>query len=189
MPARIVPAARLSDDEFIAFCQANEPYQFETNERGEIVMMTPMGGEGGNLEGYVFRELDYWVERSGKGYAFNASVCFRLPDRSRRMPDAAWVPLEKWNALSRDEKRKFPPFCPDFVVELRSESDRASAVERKMGMWMANGAQLAWLIDPIRKLAIIYRPGQKPETKLRPDFLDGEGPVDGFRLKMERFWA
>ena len=91
-PIKIVPAAPLSDEEFLAFCRANEPYQFEQDAKGEIIVMTPSGGEGGNLEGFIFRELDLWVERSGLGYAFNSTVCFRLPDKSfadagRRMGD------------------------------------------------------------------------------------------------------
>lgn len=189
LPARIVPAAPLSDDEFLAFCRANQPYQFEQDAKGEIIVMTPTGGEGGNLEGYIFRELDLWVERSGLGFAFNANVCFRLPDNSLRMPDAAWVTLDRWNALTKSQKRKFPPFCPDFVVELRSDSDRVKAIEGKMQLWMSNGAKLAWLIDPIRKLAIIYRPGQQPKTLRQPEMLEGEGPIAGFGLEMERFWA
>jgi Uma2 family endonuclease len=189
LPIRIVPAAPLSDDEFLAFCRDNEPYQFEQDAKGEIIVMTPTGGEGGNLEGYIFRELDLWVERTGLGFAFNANVCFRLPDKSLRMPDAAWVTLDRWNALTKSEKRKFPPFCPDFVVELRSDSDRAKALEEKMQIWMSNGAQLAWLIDPVRKLAIVYRGGQQPKTLLKPEVLEGEGPIAGFRLEMERFWA
>jgi Uma2 family endonuclease len=189
LPAKIVPAAPLSDEEFLAFCQANEPYRFEINERGEILVMTPSGLEGSNFEGYVFSKLDDWVEQTGKGFAVNSNAGFRLPDSSLRLPDAAWISPERWNALSRDERRKFGQFCPEFVVEVRSSSDRATAIERKMGRWMANGAQLAWLIDPVRKLAVVYRPGQTPETFVRPEFLEGEGPVEGFRLKMERFWA
>ena len=188
-PIKIVPAAPLSDEEFLAFCRANEPYQFEQDAKGEIIVMTPSGGEGGNLEGFIFRELDLWVERSGLGYAFNSTVCFRLPDKSLRMPDAAWVTLDRWNCLTKSQQRKFPPFCPDFLVEFRSPSDRAKAVQEKTHIWMSNGAQLAWLIDPIRKLASIYRQGQEPETLRKPDMLEGEGPVRGFRLETGRFWA
>jgi Uma2 family endonuclease len=189
LPAKIVPAAPMSDEEFLAFCEANEPYQFEINEKGEILVMTPSGLEGGNFEGYVFRELDLWVERTGNGFAVNSNAGFRLSDTSLRLPDAAWISPERWKALSREERRKFGQFCPDFVVEVRSPSDRAVTVEKKMGRWMANGARLAWLIDPIRNLAILYRPDRSSETVVRPEFLDGEGPVEGFRLKMERFWV
>lgn len=189
LPIRISPAAPFSDEEFLAFCRANESYRFEQSTEGEIIVMTPAGGKGANQEGYIFRELDLWVERTGNGFAFNSNAGFRLPDGSLRLPDAAWVPLERWNSLSDAEQEKFPHFCPDFVVELRSPGDRATELEEKMQRWVKNGAQLAWLIDPIRKSAIIYRPNQEPETLMQPEFLDGEGPIVGFRLKMERFWA
>jgi Uma2 family endonuclease len=189
LPAKIVPSAPLSDDEFLAFCEANEPYQFEINEKGEILVMTPSRPKGGNLEGYVFRELDSWAERVGGGLAVNSNTIFRLSDSSLRMPDAAWISPERWSSLTPAEQEQLPRYCPDFVVEVRSPSDRAATVEKKMGRWIANGARLAWLIDPIRKLAIVYWPGGTPESKARPEFLDGEGPVEGFRLKMERFWA
>jgi len=189
LPAKVVPSAPLSDDDFLSFARASEPYRIEMNAEGEIIVMTPTGAEGGNLEGYIFRELDFWVERAGNGFAVNSNTAFRLPDKSIRIPDAAWISPERWDSLSKEQKKKFPPFCPDFVVELRSESDRAKTLERKMNVWMANGAHLAWLIDPIRKLAKVYRPGVKSETLIQPEFLDGEGPVGGFRLKMERFWA
>jgi Uma2 family endonuclease len=105
-----------------------------------------------------------------------------------RAPDAAWVSSEKWDRLSREERAKFLPFCPEFVIELRSPSDSLSDLEQKMSDWLANGAELAWLIDPQRKLVVIYRPGRQPETLLQPDFLRGEEPILGFSLKMHRFW-
>ncbi len=137
MPARIVPADRLTDDEFLAFCQANEPYQFEMNERGEILVTTPLGLEGSNIEGYVFRKLDDWVEQTGNGFAVNANGGFRLPDSSLRLPDAAWISSERWNSLTPAQREKFGQFCPDFVAEVRSPSDRAAAVEKKMLKWRA----------------------------------------------------
>jgi Uma2 family endonuclease len=188
-PVRISPAARLSDEEFLAFCRAGEPYRFEEDEHGKIIMMTPAGAKGANLEGYLFRELDAWVESSGRGFAVNSNAGFRLPDTSLRLPDAGWISPEKWNSLSADEQEKFPHFCPEFVIELRSPGDRVAGIEKKMGKWIRNGAQLAWLIDRKRKLAVIYRSNREPQTLVQPDFLEGEGPVAGFRLKMERFWA
>jgi Uma2 family endonuclease len=188
-PVRIVPSARLSDEEFLAFCRANEPYQFEQDDHGEIIMMTPAGARGANLEGYLFSALDAWVQATGKGFAVNSNAGFRLPDTSLRLPDAGWISTEKWNSLSAQEQEGFPQLCPDFVIELRSPSDRAPAVEKKMAKWMRNGAQLAWLIDRKRKIVIVYRTGRQPETLEKPEVLVGEGPVAGFRLEMLRFWA
>jgi Uma2 family endonuclease len=189
LPARIVPSAPLTDDELMAFSRATEPYRIEQNAEGEIIVMTPVGGEGGNLEGRIVRELGNWTEESGHGVYFGPNTGFRLPDSSVLSPDAAWVPIEQWNSLSRPQRQRFLPFCPAFLIELRSPSDPAIELEEKMTRWMSNGAQLAWLIDPIRKLAIVYRPGRQPETLIQPTFLYGEEPVSGFRLEMQRFWA
>ena len=190
LPAKIVPAAPMSDEEFLAFCELNEPYQFEINEKGEILVMTPSGLKGGNCRRLCLSRARYLGRR--RQAKASQSTPMRGSDfrtHRLRLPDAAWISPERWNSLTRAERRKLGQFCPDFIVEVRSPSDRAAAVEKKMGKWMVNGARLAWLIDPIRKLAIVYRPGLAPETMVRPEFLEGEGPVEGFRLKMERFWA
>lgn len=189
MPFKIAPAAPLSDDELMVFARANEPYRIEQNAKGEVVVMTPVGGETSSWEAYLSYVLTRWVEENRNGISFSPSAGFRLPDKTLLSPDASWIAADRWESLNRQQQRGFTPFCPDFLIELRSPSDSASAVEEKMELWMANGAQLAWLIDPIRKLAIIYRPGQQPETLLKPEVLEGEGPIAGFRLKMERFWA
>jgi Uma2 family endonuclease len=188
-PLILRPARPLDNDELLEFCAANDSLRIERNPTGELVVMTPSGGTTSNLEGYLFRELDLFVEHEGRGFAFNSNGGFSLPDGSVRAPDAAWVASEKWNRLSREERAKFPPFCPEFVIELRSPSDSLADLQSKMSDWLANGAQLAWLIDPIRRLAVIYRPNREPETLLQPDILPGEGPVAGFILRMQRFWA
>jgi Uma2 family endonuclease len=187
-PLVIHPPRRLSDQELLLFCAANEPLRIEHTAQGDLVVMTPAGGKTGNKEGYLFRELDLWVEREGKGIAFNSNTGFLLPDGSMRVPDAAWLSDEKWRALTGKQQDGFVPACPEFVVELRSPSDRASQVEERMEFWIDKGALSGWLIDPQRQMAMIYRPAVEPETLLKPEFLEGEGPVAGFRLKMQRFW-
>ena len=159
----------LDDVQLLEFCAANDPLRIERNPAGELIVMTPSGGKTSNREGYLSRELDIWAEQHGRGIAFNASGGFSLPDGSVRAADAAWLSLQKWNSLSSDEQSKFLPFCPEFVIELRSPSDSISELEQKMKDWIANGAHLAWLIDPIRKLAIIYRSGKEPEILPQPD--------------------
>jgi Uma2 family endonuclease len=189
LPVKIAPAAPLSDEELVAFARANEPYRIEQNASGEIIVMTPVGGETSSWEAYLSYVLTRWVEEGGGGISFSPSAGFRLPDKMLLSPDASWIAADRWASLDRQQQRGFTPFCPDFLIELRSPSDSVSAAEEKMDQWMANGTQLAWLIDPIRKLAIIYRPGQQPETLHKPEVLEGEGPIAGFRLEMERFWA
>jgi len=187
-PVVLRPAMRLSDDEFLRFSAANESLRIERTAEGDFVVMTPAGSRTGNKEGYIFRELDLWVERDKKGIAFNSNIAVKFTDGNIRMPDAAWVSDSNWNSLTEEQKDGFLPHCPEFIVELRSPSDRASQVEAKMEFWMSRGAQLGWLIDPQRKLAMIYRPDQEAATLLQPEFLEGEGPIAGFKLKMQRFW-
>ncbi len=189
LPLKIAPAAPVSDEVLVAFARANEPYRIEQNAKGEIIVMTPVGGEGSSWEAYLSYALTRWAIETGKGISFSPSAGFRLPDKTLLSPDASWIATNRWRSLSRQQQREFTPLCPDFLIELRSPTDSASATEEKMGQWMANGAQLAWLIDPIRKLSIVYRPGQQPETLNKPEVLEGEGPIAGFRLEMERFWA
>jgi Uma2 family endonuclease len=179
---------RLNDDQLLEFCAANELLRIERNPAGELIVMTPAGAKTGNAELYIGRELDLWVERERRGIAFNSNTGFSLPDGSVRSPDAAWLSSEKWRSLSLEQQSKFLPFSPEFVIELRSPSDALSDLEQKMSDWLANGTQLAWLIDLLRKLGVIYRPGQEPETLAQPEFLKGEGPIAGFTLKMQRLW-
>lgn len=188
LPVILRPPRPLRDDELLEFCAANDSLRIERSPAGELIVMTPAGGKTGNQEGYIFRELDFWVEHKQHGIAFNSNTGFSLPDGSVRSPDAAWLSTEKWSSLTPEEQGKFIPFCPEFVVELRSPSDSLTELEEKMSDWMANGAQLAWLIDPFRKLAMIYRSAQEPETLLHPEFLNGEGPIASFTLKMQRLW-
>jgi len=187
-PVVLRPSHPLSDDELLEFCVDNDFFRIERSAAGELIVMTPSGGKTSNCESFLSRELDLWAEKDGRGIAFNANGGFSLPDGSVRAADAAWLLLEKWNRLSREQQAKFVPFCPDFLIELRSPSDPVGDLESKMADWMSNGAQLGWLIDPQRKVAILYRPGRNPETLVRPETLHGEAPVAGFELKMHRFW-
>lgn len=178
----------LDDEALLEFCALNDSVRIERNPAGELIVMTPAGGKTGNRELYAGREMDLWVEREKKGIAFGSNTGFSLPDGSVRAPDAAWLSSEKWNRLTEEEKGKFLPFCPEFIVEVRSPTDSVNDLEQKMAEWILNGAQLGWLIDPQRKLAMIYRPGSDPETLVQPEFLHGEGPIAGYILKMQRFW-
>jgi Uma2 family endonuclease len=168
-PIILRPSRRLDDDELLEFCAANDPLRIERNPAGELIVMTPAGGKTSNREGYLSRKLDLWAESEGRGIAFNSNGGFSLPDGSVRAPDAAWLSGEKWRSLTPEEQGKFVPFCPEFVVELRSPSDNIAEVEQKMTDWIANGTYLAWLIDPLRKVAMIDRPGQEPKPSSSPN--------------------
>jgi len=188
LPIKIVPAAPVSDEEFIAFSRANEPYRFERNPLGEIIMMTPVGRRGGRRELSLAFELDNWAKSDGRGEVDGSNTGWNLPDGWTLSPDASWTSKERLDRFSAEEQEKFLPICPDFVAEVRSQSDALSAAKEKMERWMANGAQLGWLIDPYSATAYIYRPGQLPETLHKPEILAGEGPIAGFRLEMSPIW-
>jgi Uma2 family endonuclease len=187
LPVTIRPAAPLSDDALLAFCAANSGLDIESDPDGSIRIMTPAGPESSRLNQILGAELLLWARRSG-GEVFGPDLGVRFADKTLRGPDVAWLSTDRWNALKRSKRPGFLPICPEFVAELRSRSDRASAIEAKMEFWISRGAQLGWMIDPRRRLVMIYRPGQEPETLLAPELLEGEGPIQGFRLEMAEFW-
>jgi Uma2 family endonuclease len=135
-PVLIRPAVPLTDEELIHFSEVNKPYRFERNKYGEIVMMTPVGGIGGTHEGWVFSSLINWNETAQTGIAFGPNTGFNLPDGSCLSPDAAWVSLARWNALTPEEQAGFPPLCPEFLIEVRSRSDSRRMVDEKMQLWL-----------------------------------------------------
>jgi len=190
LPVRLRTARKLSDDELERFSRANEPLQIERDANGELIVMSPVGTEGGSTEIEVCTELLIWARSDGRGKVFGPSAGFTLSDTSVRAPDAAWVSLDRWNALTEQQRKHgFAPICPEFVIELRSPTDRLKSLQDKMQMWIANGAELAWLIDPIRKVVEVYRPGEETEVHENPTSVQGSGPVRGFELVLSRIWS
>ena len=188
-PVTLIPAQPPTDDELIRFSEANKPCRVERTREGEIVVMTPVGGIGGTHEFYVASMLYAWTEETGTGIGFGSNTGFNLRDGSCLSPDAAWLSLSRWEGLTPEEQAGFPPLCPEFVMEVRSRGDRRRMVEEKMSLWMENGAELAWLVDPVEGNAAIYRAGKAVRMLERPDAIEGEGPVAGFVLRAARLWA
>lgn len=188
-PISLRPAATLTDEELMRFSEENKPYKIERNKYGEIIIMTPVGGIGSAHEAYVAYALLHWNETTGAGLAFISNAGFNLPDGSCLSPDAAWLARDRWDALTHEQQAGYPPLCPDFVLEVRSQSDPRSAVEAKMQLWLENGASLAWLVDPIDNNVVLYRPGQAAELLDRPEVVSGTGPVAGFELRCARLWT
>lgn len=147
-----------------------------------------MGSEGVNREIEISYQLQNWSRENG-GISFSASVLFTFPDGSKRGPDASWITKEQWEALSKEDRETFAPICPDFVIELRSRSDRISNLNKKMLDYIANGVRLGWLIDPFERRAYVYRPSQQVETLLDPVSLSGESVLPGFVLNLQPIWA
>lgn len=187
-PFRIRFAQPISSDDLERFCVENDPLRIERDSTGELIVMSPTHSEGGGIESEVFFALASWTHADGRGKFFGSNTGFTLPDTSVRAADAAWVSWPRWNALTPKQRKSYAPICPEFVIEVRSDSDRLPILQAKMGMWIANGAEVAWLIDPLRNAVEIYRPGDSPEVLHEPSSVQGTGPVAGFELMMSRVW-
>ena len=188
-PVRLRFARPMTDEELIRFCAANEMVRVERDANGELILMSPSGSEGGGIETDVATELNIWARQDGRGKVFGSNAGFTLPDGSVRAADAHWVSWLRWNALSDAERKGFAPLCPEFVIEVRSESDRLAELQAKMLMWLANGAEVAWLVDPSRKVVEVYRPGREVEVVEGGSAVEGDGPVAGFVLELGRVWG
>ena len=135
-------SAPMSDEELIAFSRKNRPYQIECNSEGELEIMSSPGAQGSHWEAIAISELGNWSASNG-GVSFSSNGGFRLPNGSVRSPDAAWIRQQRWDELSNDERSRFAPLCPDFIMEILSATDSRKRLQGKMDMWIANGAQLS----------------------------------------------
>ena len=187
-PFRINPHRRVCQDEFYDLCVANPDVRMELTAKGVIVVVPPTGGETAYRNSELTAQLANWARRDKRGRAFDSNAEYLLPDGSALSPDASWVDRERLATLTREQKRKFPPVVPDFIVELVSPSDRLATVRKKMEAWIGNGVKLGWLLDPDRRTAHIYRPSREPEKLIEPSALEGEGPVAGFVLDLTDIW-
>lgn len=178
----------LSDDQFLELCFQLETFRVESNAQGEIEIMPPAGFYTSYRNNRICNELCNWTIRDGRGISTDSSGGVRLPNGARRAPDAAWISNQQLKGLPFEQLEKFPPLCPEFVIELRSPSDRLPPLQRKMQEWLDNGALLAWLIDPANRTVYIYRPGQEVEKLVDAQRIAGEGPVAGFELDLTPVW-
>ena len=178
------PVINLSDEQFYQLCVVNRDLSLELNATGELIIVPPVGGESGNREADLITDLNIWNRQTGLGKVFSSSTIFKLPNGAKRSPDAAWVKLERWEALSLEERKKFPPLAPDFAIKLRSESDRLKPLQDKMQEYLDNGVRLGWLINPQDKQVEIYRQNQVVEVGIIPITLSGEDVLPGFELRL-----
>lgn len=185
----ISPIASLSAEQFDPLCQANPDVMFERTPVGELVIMSPTGGETGKPNATRISRFVVWTERMALGEVFDSSTCFRLPGGVDRSPDVAWVEQPRWDALTPEQQRSFPPICPDFVLELSSPRDRLSMIQDKMREYLASGARLGWLLNPEDKQVEIYRPGQDVGVLDASATLLGEAVLPDFVLNLEWLWG
>jgi Uma2 family endonuclease len=179
---------KITDEDFFEFCQSNPELRIECTAEGDLVIMPPTGGETGGRNFTLIVAFGNWAIADGTGKGFDSSTVFKLPNGARRSPDLAWLKLSRWEALTDKERRGFSPLCPDFVIELRSHTDSLSMLQEKMEEYIANGAQLGWLIDPVEKKVYLYRPGAQVECLDNPETVSGDPLLKSFTLSLEEIW-
>lgn len=179
------PGLRLTDRAFWKLCAANPELRLERTARGELIAMSPGGTESGSRNGKLTLRLGNWAEADGSGKFFDSSTGFTLPNGAIRSPDASWISLDRWDGLTFEQRKRFAAICPDFVAELRSDSDRKAKLRKKMREYLAQGARLGWLIDPIDSEIEIYRLGRAIEVLKQPTTLSGEDVLPGFVLDLQ----
>lgn len=177
----------LTDEQFYQLCQNNRELQFERTAKGELIIMTPVGGESGNREADLIIDLGIWNRQTSLGFTFSSSTVFKLPNGADRSPDAAWIRRQRWEALTAEQRRKFPPIAPDFIIELRSATDEIETLHQKMQEYIDAGVLLGWLINPQQQQVEIYRQRQDVEVRNLPTQLSGENILPGFRLSLSGY--
>jgi Uma2 family endonuclease len=183
--ATVVP---MTQDQFFEFCQRHPDKRFERTAEGELIIMPPSGGGTGKRNLSIGAQLYYWAELDGTGEAFDSSTGFILPNGANRSPDVSWVLKTRLAALTAEQKEKFIPLCPDFLVELMSPSDSLPKTQAKMEEYIENGARLGWLIERKKKQVHVYRPGQPVQVHDNPQTLAGAPELPGFVLDLEPVW-
>ncbi|MBD1809335.1 Uma2 family endonuclease [Microcoleus sp. FACHB-SPT15] len=179
----------VTHEQLVELAIANRDLQLERTTTGELIVMPPTGSETGNRNLDIEGQLWLWNRQTKLGKAFNSSTGFHLPNGADRSPDAAWVRQERWDALTLEQRKGFAPLCPDFVLELRSESDNMEPLRAKMREYMENKARLGWLIDRKNKKVEIYRQSQEVAVLDNPTTLSGEDVLPGFVLDLKEVWS
>ncbi|MBL1209145.1 Uma2 family endonuclease [Geminocystis sp. GBBB08] len=176
--------SKIDDQKFYQLCRHNPELKLEQNQKGELIIMSPTGGETGKKNADLIIDFGIWNRQKKLGYIFDSSTCFKLPKGSNRSPDLAYIQKERWDNLTLEEKIKFPPIAPDFVLELMSKTDSLKDTQDKMEEYIDNGVKLGWLINPEKKEVEIYRLGQKKEVLNNPKVLSGEDILPDFTLDL-----
>lgn len=178
---------QLTDEQLYQLCQDNQELNFERTTKGDLIIMTLIGGESGIREADLIGDLGIWNRQTKLGYTFSSSTIFKLTNSADRSPDAAWIKRERWEALTPEQRRKFPPIAPDFIIELRSATDNLATLQNKMQEYLDAGVQLGWLINPQQQQVEVYRQQQQVEVRNLPTQLSGEAILPGFSLSLELY--
>ncbi|HVF87525.1 MAG TPA: Uma2 family endonuclease [Pyrinomonadaceae bacterium] len=182
------PLFEMNDEQFEEFCRLNRDLRIEMTAEGDLLIMPPTFSRTGNRNFKLTTQLGVWTEKDGTGVGFDSSALFVLPNGAKRSPDASWVSKSRLASLTEDERAKFLPLCPDFVVELRSSSDSLAELHEKMREYMTNGARLGWLLDPPTRSVYIYGADGAIEEIKDAERVEGEPLLTGFVLDLQEIW-
>ena len=178
---------QFTDEQFYQLCLSNPELTIERDAEGRLIVMSPVGGDSGSREMDLGGEVYIWNRQTQLGKVFSSSTLFKLPGGGDRSPDVAWVELSRWEALTPEQRQKFPPIAPDFVIEVRSRSDNLQTLQDKMLEYLQSGVRLGWLFNPQNQQVEIYRQGQTKEVRSLPTQLSGEDVLPGFVLEFPLF--
>ena len=183
-----IQALEMTEHQFLQLCSDNGDLRMELTANGELIIMPPVGLEGSTQEGELYLQLGIWTKQDGTGRAFGPNAGYTLPNGAVRAPDASWMPLSRWESLSRDDQTKFGHTFPDFAIELRSQSDSLPDVQDKMTEYLENGVLLGFLLDPRQRRVYVYRPGQDVEVLEEPESVSADPVLPGFVLDLTTIW-
>ncbi|MBN8561336.1 MAG: Uma2 family endonuclease [Leptolyngbya sp. UWPOB_LEPTO1] len=176
-----------TDEQFYLLCMSNPDLMIERDAKAALILTSPVGGDSGRREASYIADLIIWNRQTGLGEVFSSSTMFKLPEGGDRSPDAAWVERSRWQTLTAEQRQKFPPIAPDFVLELRSRTDSLETLQEKMQEYMTSGVQLGLMVNPQNQEIEIYRQGQLREVRSLPTQFSGEAVLPGFMLQIDRF--
>ncbi len=182
------PALEMDEEQFFEFCRINQDWRIERTAEGDLEIMPPTGGETSNRNADLTMQVGIWTRRDGTGVAFDSNGGFILPNGAMRSPDASWVRRGRLTNLTVEQKQRFLPLCPDFVIELRSPSDPLPPLEAKMREYLENGARLGWLLDPEERKAHVYRPEEDARILENQQKVSGDPILQGFVLDLRPIW-
>ena len=183
-----IRALEMTEEQFLKLCSDNGDLRLELTAERELIIMPPAGGTTSWRNSNLNADLVIWSRRDGTGITFDSNGGFTLPNGAVRAPDASWILLSRWETLSVAQQDRFPPICPDFVIELRSPSDSLAIVQAKMAEYLENGVRLGWLLDLQNRRVYVYRPGEAEETLEDPETVSGEPVLPAFVLDLKAIW-
>lgn len=183
------PIVMLTREQFYQLCETNPELKLERNAQGELIVMPPTGGETGRSNSSINGQIWFWNEQNQLGEVFDSSTGFTLPSGADRSPDVSWVEKSRWDALTKEQKERLIPLCPDFVIEIMSPSDNLKKLQNKMLEYIENGCRLGWLINRKKQEVEIYRLEKEVEVLKLPQTISGEDVLPGFLLNMQKIWG